>query len=248
MPKTESAKRQPKQLEHGHSPDEIAARLASVKSPSHLRDVIYGGVDGAVTTLAIVAGVQGAGLSTNVIIALGIANVLADGFSMAAGNFTGTQAEAEDVERLRAIEQRHIAEAPDGEREELRQILEAKGLSGENLQLATSAIASRRRAWIDLMLVDEYGVSPTPPAPLKAALATFGAFILAGFVPLLPFLVGLTNAFQVSIVATFAVFFAIGALRSRWSVRPWWRTAIETLLIGGCAALIAFGVGRLFHA
>ena len=95
-------------LEHGHSPEEIARRIGDSGRPSNLRDLIYGAIDGAVTTFAIVAGVVGAELSTKVIIALGIANVLADGFSMAAGNYSGTKAELDDAKRIRAIEERHV--------------------------------------------------------------------------------------------------------------------------------------------
>ena len=233
---------------HDHSPEAIARRLSAAKSPSLLKDVIYGSIDGGVTTLAIVAGVAGAGLSPRVIVALGIANVLADGFSMAASNFAGTRAEVEEVERLRAQEEDHIANEPDGEREELRQILERMGLSGAALVQGVAEIARRKRKWVDLMLVEEYGVSPVPRAPFKAALATFFAFLAAGLVPLLPFLFALSNAFEVSVVTTLAVFAVIGAGRSAWSLRPWWRTGAETLMIGGTAALIAFAVGRLFHA
>ena len=78
--------------EHGHTPDEVAERLSKRNDRNHLKDMVYGGIDGAVTTFAIVAGVEGAGLSPSVIIALGIANILADGFSMAAGNFAGRPA------------------------------------------------------------------------------------------------------------------------------------------------------------
>lgn len=231
---------------HDHAPDAIARRLADGKTPSVLKDLVYGGIDGAVTTLAIVAGVQGAGFSPKVVIALGLANILADGFSMAAGNFAGTRAEADDVARLRAIESDHIRRAPDGEREELRQILASKGLSGTSLEQAVTAISSRESAWIDMMLVDEYGVSPLAPAPLRAALATFGAFLLAGLVPLLPYLIGLHNAFCVSLAMTFAVFVMIGAARGVWSLRSSWWTAFETVMIGGIAAIIAFLVGTLF--
>ena len=63
--------------EHGHTPEDIAARIGAPNQQSYLRDTVYGGLDGAVTTFAIVAGVVGADLSTRVIIALGIANVLA---------------------------------------------------------------------------------------------------------------------------------------------------------------------------
>jgi VIT1/CCC1 family predicted Fe2+/Mn2+ transporter len=232
---------------HDHSPDGIAKRLAKANTPSFLKDFVFGGIDGAVTTLAIVAGVQGAGFSPKVVIALGIANILADGFSMAAGNFAGTRAEAEDVARLRAIEANHIAVARDGELEELRQILAAKGLSGHALEQAVDAMSSRKRVWIDMMLVGEYGVSPVDPAPLRAALATFAAFLLAGLVPLLPYFLALENAFAVSMTMTFAVFAIIGALRGFWSLRPGWWTAAETFLIGGTAAAIAFAVGSLFH-
>lgn len=233
-------------LEHGHEPEEIARRISEANKPSHLRDVIYGAVDGAVTTFAIVAGVVGAELSTKVIIALGIANVLADGFSMAAGNYSGTKAELDDAKRLRAVEERHVALAPEGERAELREILSQKGLEGETLDAAVNAIARNRTTWIDMMLVEEYGLSPVDPHPLRSAQATFFAFLAAGMVPLLPWLVGASNAFQLSIIMTGITFFGVGALKSRWSLAPWWRSGFETLAIGGVAAAIAYYVGTLF--
>lgn len=234
-------------IEHGHSKAEIAQRLASSNGRGNLRDMVYGAIDGTVTTFAIVAGVEGAGLSTKVILALGLANVLADGFSMAAANYSGTKAELDDAHRLRAVEERHIRDEPEGEREELRQILASKGLEGRVLEEATEAIARDRTRWIDMMLVDEYGLSPVDPRPLRAALMTFFAFLAAGMVPLLPFLAGAASAFTWSAGLTAAVFFAIGTLKSRWSLAPWWRSGLETLVIGGTAAAIAYGVGSLFE-
>jgi VIT1/CCC1 family predicted Fe2+/Mn2+ transporter len=233
-------------LEHGHSPDEIARRISETNKPSHLRDVIYGAIDGAVTTFAIVAGVVGAELSTKVIIALGIANVLADGFSMAAGNYSGTKAELDDARRLRAIEERHVRLEPDGERAELREILALKGLEGDTLEAAVNAIAKNRTTWIDMMLVEEYGLSPVDPHPMRAAQATFLAFLAAGLVPLLPYFLVLPNSFEWSMALTGITFFAVGALKSRWSLAPWWRSGFETLAIGGVAASIAYFVGTLF--
>lgn len=235
-------------LEHGHSPEEVASRLASSGRGSHLRDAVYGGIDGAVTTFAIVAGVAGAGLSPTVILALGFANVLADGFSMAAGNYSGTKADLENLNRIRAMEERHIELEPDGEREELRQILAMKGLKGDVLAAAVRTVSANRAAWIDLMLVDEHGLSPSLPNPLTAALTTFFAFLTAGLVPLLPFLFGLPNAFPVAGIATAVVFFVIGTAKSHWSLRSWWSSGAETLAIGGLAAGIAYLVGTLFHA
>ncbi len=233
--------------EHGHSHAEIAARFAAPPSGGYLRDSVYGAIDGCVTTFAIVAGVAGAGLSPAIIIALGLANVLADGFSMAAANYSGIKAEADNMARLRRVEERHIRETPDGERRELREILRRKGLSSDVLDAATDAIAADTEKWIDMMLIDEYGLSPAEPRPLRAALATFGAFLAAGLVPLVPFVFVLENAFSLAIGLTAVVFFAIGTLKSYWSLEPWWRSGIETLVIGGVAAGIAFGVGSLFR-
>ena len=89
-------------MEHGHSREAIARRLARPPSVSYLRDWVYGGIDGAVTTFAIVAGVVGADLSNRVVLILGLANVVADGFSMAASNFSGTRTELEEKAHLRA--------------------------------------------------------------------------------------------------------------------------------------------------
>lgn len=236
----------PHLTEHGHSQAEIEARIREPAGRGYLRDIVYGGIDGSVTTFAIVAGVAGAGLSPWVIIALGIANVLADGFSMAAGNFSGTKAELDDARRLRKVEEAHIRAYPEGEKRELREILRLKGLSGEALDSAVAQISQNREQWVQIMMEGEYGLASVDPHPMKAAWATFAAFLAAGMVPLMPFLFGLDNAFTLSTGATLLTFFAIGAYKSRWSLAPWWRSGLETLLIGGTAALIAYSVGTLF--
>lgn len=233
---------------HGHSPQEIHQRLSQGGRQSPLKDMIYGGIDGAVTTFAIVAGVEGAGLSHGVILALGLANIVADGFSMAASNYSGTKAELDDRKRIVRIEEDHIANHRAGELEELRQILRNRGLSGAVLEQATAAIAQNESHWIDLMLTDEYGLARSEPEPMRAALATFVAFMLAGSVPLLPFAFQLPNPFATSVLATLLTFFLIGAGKSRWSLAKWWRSGAETLLIGGTAATLAYSVGGLFHA
>ena len=107
-----------------------------------LRDWIYGGIDGTVTTFAVVAGVVGADLSSRVVLVLGLANLVADGFAMAAGNYSGTQAERDDYDRLLAVERKHIAVVPEGEREEIRQIFGGKGFSGGDLERIVDVITA----------------------------------------------------------------------------------------------------------
>jgi VIT1/CCC1 family predicted Fe2+/Mn2+ transporter len=232
-------------LEHSHDREAIRARLRDDRKPSYVRDFVYGGIDGAITTFAVVAGVVGAEFSAKVILILGFANLLADGFSMAAANYSGVKTVVDDIARIRAIEEKHIRMEPDGEREEVRQILAAKGLTGEVLEGAVKGVTSDRKSWIDLMLAEEYGFALVQPSPLKAGLVTFAAFILCGAIPLLPYVLGMTNGFAVSSVMTAVTFFGIGAWKSHWSLAHWFRSGLETLAIGGGAAILAFGVGYL---
>ncbi len=234
--------------DHGHSQQEITERIGAPPGRGLLRDTVYGAIDGTVTTFAIVAGVAGAGLSPFVIVVLGLANVLADGFSMAAANYSGTKAEQDNIRRIRKLEERHIRDYPTGEWLEVREILSRKGLSGRVLDDATDAITQDRESWIGVMMEGEYGLGGVDPHPVQAALATFVAFLLAGMVPLLPFLLAAENALALSVSMTMATFLLIGALKSMWSLTPWWRSAAETLLIGGTAAGLAYFVGTLFNA
>ncbi len=231
-------------MEHSHSRDAIAQRLAHAPSVSYLRDWVYGGIDGAVTTFAVVAGVMGAELSASIVLILGIANVVADGFSMAASNYSGTKTEHEEKARLRAVEQRHIEAVPDGEREEIRQIYRSKGFDGPDLERAVDVITADTRRWVDTMLSEEYGLPKVVRSPIKAAASTFAAFMLCGAVPLLPFAVDAPASFELSVGMTGAVFFLIGSGKSRWSPVSWWRSGLETLGIGMGAAALAYVVGH----
>jgi VIT1/CCC1 family predicted Fe2+/Mn2+ transporter len=232
-------------LEHGHHPREIARRLEKGPRASYLRDWVYGGIDGTVTTFAIMAGVVGANLSAGVVLVLGIANLLADGFSMAAANYTSTKAEHDEYEQIRRMEERHVDLAPEGEREEVRQIFQAKGFEGEALETAVGVITEQRERWIDTMMTEEHGMPAITRSPLKAALMTFIAFVACGSVPILPFALPISEPLLPAMLATGATFFAIGSLRSHWSPTPWWRAGLETLAIGMLAAGVAYIVGDL---
>ena len=195
------------------------------------------------TTFAVVTGVVGAHLSPAVILILGIANLLGDGFSMAASNFLGTRTEKQEAEALREREKRHVAMNPQGEREEVRQIFAAKGLEGPELERVVEVVTANENRWIAFMLAEEYGLPQQVRSAAKAALSTFGAFLLCGLVPLLPFVLRAPNPFAVSMATTLAVFFAVGSARSRWLVLSWWRAGLETLAIGAIAAALAYGAG-----
>lgn len=230
-----------------HTPEAIRDRLSRGTSQNYLRDFVYGGIDGAVTTFAVVAGTTGAELSTKIILILGAANLIADGFSMAASNFLGTRAERDDHERLRLIEESHIDMIPDGEREEVRQIYARKGFEGEDLERVVELVTSDRDRWVQAMLTEEYGLPREVRSEWKAATSTFAAFVACGLVPLLPFIFVGSSAFVMSIVMTGIVFFMIGSVKARWSTQSWWKSGGTTLVVGGGAASLAYLVGALLR-
>ena len=234
-----------KRMEHEHSPDAIRERLEAGPTHNYLRDWIYGGIDGAVTTLAVVTGVAGAELSNWIILALGFANLFADGFSMAASNYLGTKAEHDDWRRLEAIENRHIEVAPEGEREEIKQIFARKGFEGNDLERIVELVTADRERWVRTMLTDEYGLPHAVRSPWIAALCTFTAFLICGLVPLLPYLFGTEYSFVVSAILTGIVFVVIGSIKSKWSTSSWWHSGLTTLLVGATAASLAYVAGMI---
>jgi VIT1/CCC1 family predicted Fe2+/Mn2+ transporter len=229
-----------------HHPHAIAERLLAPRRSSYLGDAVLGGIDGCVTTFAVVAGAIGAGFSGVVVIILGVANLLADGLSMAVSNYLGTRAQHEELEQARREEERHIHEFPEGEREEIRQIFAAKGFSGDTLERIVDTVTQNKTLWIDTMLKEELGLHLEARSPFRAGLSTFMAFVVVGAVPLVPFFMGsllAENRFLISSIATGAAFAAIGIDKGAVLKRSLVLSGAQTLLIGGAAAVVAYVVG-----
>jgi VIT1/CCC1 family predicted Fe2+/Mn2+ transporter len=244
--------RKTRRLVHDHEPEAIRRRLAARPAHSHLGDAVLGAIDGCVTTFAVVSGASGGGFSRAVIIVLGVANLVADGLSMAVGNYQAASTRRQAVHTARRTEEHHVEEVPEGEREEIRQIFAAKGFSGATLEKVVDVITADRTVWIDTMLKEEVGLHPSTAPPFTAALVTFCAFVVVGGIPLLPFLFRgqLLDAFYASALITALTFFAIGSARGRMLGSPAVRSGIGTLVSGGAAAaaayLIAAGLRRAF--
>jgi VIT1/CCC1 family predicted Fe2+/Mn2+ transporter len=222
-----------------HTPAAIEQRLRAGPKHSYLRDFIYGAVDGAVTTFAVVSGVAGADLSAGVVIILGIANLCAE----------ATRAEKQLLDSARRAEELHISLVPDGEREEVRQILQGKGFGGEDLERLVTVITKDKRQWVDMMLKEELGLSLHGPSPLRAACSTLFAFLVAGSLPILPFVIQvmmpISRPFLCSTVLTGFAFFMIGAAKARYTGRSWHWSGWETLGVGGGAAGLAYLAGLI---
>lgn len=224
-----------------------------------MRDGIYGAIDGAVTTFAVVSGVSGAGLSPTIVIVLGIANLIGDGFSMAAGNFLGTRAQNQLRDKLEAVERRHIQLYHEGEVEELRQIFQGQGFSGKLLDEVVEHVSQNESLWVKIMLEQEYGMSNERLSPFPAATATFLSFLAVGTVPLVPFvgrwLMGDTVSDQIaahdlfaeSALFTAAAFFSVGVLKSKFVKQHWLWSGLETVSVGATAAALAYVCGYLLN-
>ena len=217
-----------------------------------ISDFVYGGIDGAVTTFAVVAGVSGASLSPGIVLVLGFANLFADGFAMAVGNYLATKSHIEFANKIRRSEENSIIEKPEEEREEISEIYKQKGFSGDHLKKTVDVITSNKKIWIDTMMTDEFGLIEETKSPLKAALVTFLAFNIMGIIPLFSFILSYffpifeQSAFITSIIFTSIALFLVGSIKANIVDKKWFFSGLETLIIGGAAAFIAYFVGYSF--
>lgn len=212
---------------------------------TYIGDLVYGANDGIVTTFAVVAGAAGAVLSPGIIIILGLANLIADGFSMGASNFLSLRSRRDFVRLQRKKEEWEVKEFPEIEREEIRRILRQWGLTKEQVEPATNSITKDKKLWIDLMMREELDLKETEQgSPFQHGLVTFLAFLAAGSLPLIPyFLSQLQSQFLVSSILALLAFFLIGAARSLVTAAVPWKAGLEMLLVGGIASGVAFVVG-----
>lgn len=240
--------------EAAHAHEHLERSLSeSGRRSQHLADAVLGATDGIVTTFAVVAGAAGAYLSSGVVLIMGFANLLADGFSMAVGNYLGARSQQDFWHEEREREIWEIEQIPHAEQEEIHRLYQRKGFEGEALNHIVRTITSDKKRWLDEMMREELGIQEEKIAPFTSGLVTFVAFVIAGFLPLLSYVLAFFNrdllpsAFTVSLGLTAIALFGVGAARRFMTRRPWWQSGIEILGIGGLAAACAFLVGYLLR-
>jgi len=220
---------------------------------SSIKSLVYGGLDGIITTFAVVAGVAGADLTTGIVLILGFANLFADGISMAIGDFLSTRAETEYNEAERVREKWEVDNYPEGEKLELVELYQEKGIPEEDARQLVDILAKHPEAWVDVMMVEELGIVEEQESPVRNALVTFFSFAIFGFVPLVayvlarvvPFLAA--NTFVVACVLTGLTLFGLGAQKVRITDKNWFVSGMEMLILGGVAAAAAYGIGVLLQ-
>ena len=224
-----------------------------IKYQGYLREFVYGGIDGSVTTFAVVAGSAGANLDPSIIIILGFANLFADGFSMSVGNYLSSKSDIEQYEKQKKIELWEIDNLPDVEREEIREIYREKGFDGEILEKIVETITADKERWLDVMMKEELGMVPEKKPPKISAGVTFISFVLIGFIPLITYVWEFTTGnkfndpFLITSILTGIAFIIIGYLKSLVTQTGKFKSMMQTLLLGGVAALVAYYVGNILE-
>lgn len=221
-------------------------------SSAYLKEIVYGGFDGAVTTFAVVAGATGAGLDTSVVLILGFANLFADGFSMSVGAYLSAKSEQQNFDKYEKREYWEIENMPESERQEIEDIFIAKGFEGEALQKAVDTITANREHWVDVMMKYELGMIRDEKSPVKVGLATFLSFFAAGLIPVLPYLfaiqAGADTLFRWALAGSAIAFALLGYFKADIVRRSRLRGVVETLLLGAAAAALAWFAGDFLES
>lgn len=218
------------------------------KYEAYLGEFVYGGIDGCVTTFAVVAGAVGASLDSSVIIILGFANLLADGFAMSVGAYLSSKSEQDNYRKHEEVEYWEVDHLPEKEREEIREIYREKGFEGELLEQVVEVISSDKDRWVSVMMKEELNMMKEERSPIMLGAVTYMSFILIGLIPLLLYVWDYFspisgNLFFWSSILTGLGFLIIGTLKTYVTQTTVWKGIAETLLLGAIAAAVSYYVG-----
>lgn len=224
------------------------------KLQKYLGEFVYGGIDGSVTTFAVVAGAAGAHLDSVIIIILGMANLIADGFSMSVGAYLSKKSEIQQYERHKQIEYWEIEQWPDKEKEEIREIYAQKGLKGKLLDEIVEVITSNKDIWVEEMMQGEHEWIVEKKSPFAMGLATFISFFIVGFLPLLVYVmhrfgadIQEENLLLMATTLTMIGFAVVGYLKSFVTQTSAFRGILETVGLGAIAAVLAYFTGSFLE-
>lgn len=241
----EEMKREHAKLEEEHTHENCLV--------TYIQSLVFGGVDGIITSFAVVAAIAGAGYSTYYILAIGIANLIADGLSMGLGDYMSSDSEIKFAKTELAREEWEYDNYQQGEEAEMIDIFKARGMTQEDAEIVIRTTAKYKDVFCNEMMIHELGLTPPDDddSPVKNGLVTFIAFIICGVVPLLVYMFvdvhsksGDTN-FYISIGMTAAALFLLGAMKSLASYISWWRSGLSIMILGCIAAASAYGISAL---
>lgn len=218
---------------------------AHQKESSSIRDFVFGFGDGINTSLGLVAGVGGAEVSSNIIILAAIVAMFTGAKAMAVQNYLAVKSQRQILDSEIEREKWEMDNVPQAERKEIEEVYKAKGFTGQELENIVNKITSDKKVWLDTMLTEELKLNlDIVGSPLKSAFRMFGAFLLGGILPIIPYFflngyVPLIVAIGVSLSASFI----IGAIKSKIANINMLRGGLEMAGLGTGIALIGYGIG-----
>ncbi|MGH6838236.1 MAG: VIT1/CCC1 transporter family protein [Methylocella sp.] len=213
-----------------------------------VRDIVIGMADGLTVPFALAAGLSGAVSSTVIIITAGLAEVAAGGLAMSLGGYLAAQTDLEHYRSEMQREKAEIAQVPETERAEVRQILREQGLDPVLTETVTAELTRDPDRWINFMMRFELGLEePEKTRALKSAFAIGGAYVVGGLIPLAPYflLEKVSQALPVSIALTLAALLIFGGVKGQLTGVAPLRSALETATVGSLAAAAAFAIARI---
>ena len=213
-----------------------------------VRDVVIGMSDGLTVPFALAAGLSGAVASTGIVVTAGLAEVAAGAIAMGLGGYLAARTDAEHFTSERAREERETYEVPDEEAAEVERVFHGYGLDERVVETVVKAISSDRARWVDFMMKFELGLEePDPTRARKSAMTIAASYVAGGLIPLSPyFLIGsIQTALAASVAVTAVALLAFGFIKGRFTTSRAGRSAWQTLVVGGLAALAAFTIAKL---
>jgi VIT1/CCC1 family predicted Fe2+/Mn2+ transporter len=216
-----------------------------------VRDIVIGMSDGLTVPFALAAGLSGAVEQSFVVLVAGIAELAAGSIAMGLGGFLAARAEADTYRSELERERREVRDLPEAEAHEVREIFAQYGLQGAALDSAVEAVRSSPEGWVRFMMREELGLEePDPKRAPRSAVAIGLSYVAGGVIPLAPYALGLalTTAFIWSIVVTVLALLAFGAAKAHYTGVGPLKGALQTVLVGGAAASVAYALARLVSA
>ncbi len=215
-----------------------------------VRDVVIGMADGLTVPFALAAGLSGAVSSTHLIVLAGMAEIAAGSIAMGLGGFLAARGDAEHYASERLREEREIVERTRDEEEEIYEIFEQYGVERTESASVLAALKRKPQAWVDFMMRFELGLEKQEEGRARQSALTIAlSYIAGGLVPLLPYILmdHASRALPVSVGVTLVALFVFGGVKGRMTGSGTWKSAFQTMLIGGLAASAAFGLAKLFQ-
>lgn len=214
-----------------------------------IRDIVIGMSDGLTVPFALAAGLSGTVSQTGLVVTAGMAEIAAGCIAMGLGGYLAANTDREHYFSELRREECEIDEVPEKEKEEVRSLLLQWGVPEDNASTTVDAISRNRKNWIDFMMKFELGLEkPDPTRAIRSSITIAISYIVGGIIPLAPYILinHAHSALLTSVVITLIALFIFGFVKGKFTGVNRFKSAIQTLLVGGIAAAAAFGLAKVF--